>query len=346
MVLELNLKSLSAKIKGRVGDGSGDIGDVSGDSSPENSSGAARPQRRKSDIVSALAGETSISHSDLKPYLPTELIGGSIPFIPGMEDEAVWNAASQACATEKVHYTYTVEANKIWYLACPSSALASSPDSWCPLAAALPGNSEYWDRETVYMYEQEGVAAALRWDHETNRLQIYLGASRTILPRIQSMEANFVTINPQVAQVVPWKNRQLMSEKLSRAAARMLLISGIVVSLALLSFMGGQYIMLGFIDRKLENVKNASESASLDIMMKASQSTQSEVLKGIIRLQELLDDLSKIDGTLVKYQVKQGGALEWEALVPAAYSTGVMSVRGQAQPGIEPDGRIRLKGTQ
>lgn len=63
-----------------------------------------------------------------------------------------------------------------------------------------------------------------------------------------------------------------------------------------------------------------------------------------MRIQTLLDDLGKIDGTLVKFEVK-GGKLEWQALVPAAYSTGVMSVRGQAQPGIEKDGRIRIKGT-
>ncbi len=335
----LDLKNLSGKIKkGAPGAGSELLSDPV---APD-----PKQARLKPGLASRISGEADLFVADLKPYLPSELIGGSIPFIAGTEEEAVWNAASQACATEKVHYVYTVEDNKIWYLACPSSALASSPDSWCPLAAALPGNSEYWDRETVYMYEQEGIAAALRWDHETNRLQIYLGASRTILPRIQSMEANFVTINPQVAQIVPWRNRQLMTERLSRATARMLLVSGVLTSIVLLTIMGAQYVMTTLVDRKLESVREASENASMDIMMKAGQSTQSEVLKGIIRLQELLDDLSKIDGTLVKYQVKQGGAVEWEALVAAAYSTGVMSVRGAAQPGIEPDGRIRIKGTQ
>ena len=69
-----------------------------------------------------------------------------------------------------------------------------------------------------------------------------------------------------------------------------------------------------------------------------------QISKNLVRIQTLLDDLGKIDGTLVKFEVKSG-KLEWQALVPAAYSTGVMSVRGQAQPGIEKDGRIRIKGT-
>ena len=97
------------------------------------------------------AAGSSLRTEDLVPYLPPDIIGGSVPHVLGSEDEAVWNAASQACGTEKVHYTYTVENKRCWYLAAPSTSFASNPDSWCPLAAALPGNSEYWDKETVYI---------------------------------------------------------------------------------------------------------------------------------------------------------------------------------------------------
>ena len=151
---------------------------------PEQGKAASRPNL-KPGMAEYIAGETREFKIALKPYLPSDLVGGSLPHIPGTEDEAVWNAASQACSTEKVHYCYSVDQNRIWYLACPSSSLASNPDSWCPLGAALPGNSEYWDRQTVYIYEQEGAASALRWDPETGRMQVFLGAARTLLPRIQ-----------------------------------------------------------------------------------------------------------------------------------------------------------------
>lgn len=124
--------------------------DLKGKVSEELKTGAGIA-RRTPGIPDYLAGETDSYNKPLKPYLPQEIIGGSIPHIPGTEEEAVWNAASQACSTEKVHYAYTVEGNRVWYLACPSSALASAPHSWCPLLAALPGGSEYWDRETVYI---------------------------------------------------------------------------------------------------------------------------------------------------------------------------------------------------
>lgn len=317
-----------------------------GHDSENISAAAARPEEQKKPkpgFSDKISGEEKFYIENLSPFLPSELIGGGIPYVPGTEDEAVWNAASQACATEKVHYVYTVEGDRVWYLACPSTSLASAPDTWCPLAAALPGNSEFWDKQSVYIYEKDGLAAALRWDQETGRLQVFFGAARTILPRIQSMEANFITINPLIANIVPWKNRQLRSEQLARGAARILVISGILVNLAIIGFMAVQYIMINFLDRNLDKVRVESENASMQLLTKATEMSQNDLLKHTVRVQQLLDDLAKIDGTLVRYEVNKGN-LEWEALVPAAYSTGVMSVRGVAQPGIEEDGRIRIKG--
>lgn len=291
-----------------------------------------------------LAGEAGAFKAALSPYLPMEMIGGSVPHIPGVEDETVWNAASQALGTERVHFCYTIDEKKLWYLACPSSALASAPDSWCPLAAALPGNSEYWDRETVYLYEQEGIASALRWDGETGRMQVFLGASRTILPRVQSMDANFVTINPSVATSVPWKNKALMTEKLSRASARMLLLAGLAVNALAIVVLIFEFLTVGFVQRNLNKVETNTQKASQDLMMSAYKAMQSDTIRHMVRIQELLDGLRKIDGTLVRYELK-GGKLEWEALVPAAYQQGAGPIKGAVQPGLEKDGRVRIKGT-
>lgn len=300
--------------------------------------------RLKPGLVDKLAGETGSFRTTLTPYLPMEMIGGAIPHIPGVEDESVWNAASQALGTERVHFCYVADDKKLWYLACPSSALASSPDSWCPLAAALPGNSEYWDRETVYLYEQEGVASALRWDPETGRMQVFLGAARTILPRVQSMDANFVTVNPAVATIVPWKNRTLMTEKLSRAAARILLFTGLAVNALAIAILIFEFFAVGFVQRNLDKVEANTQKASEDLMMTAYKAMQSDTIRHMVRVQELLDNLRKIDGTLVRYEVK-GGKVEWEALVPAAYQQGTGPVKGAVQPGLEKDGRVRIKGT-
>ncbi|MBP7722481.1 MAG: hypothetical protein KA155_08085 [Alphaproteobacteria bacterium] len=301
-------------------------------------SGMSRPRPGMSDF---LAGEAKDFVSELYPYLPFELIGGSVPHIPGTEEEAVWNAAAQACSTEKVHFCYSVDSGKVWYLACPSMALASNPHSWCPLAAALPGNSEYWDHETVYLYEQEGIASALRWDPETGRMQVFLGASRTILPRVQSMDANFVTINPEVADIVPWRNKQLKTEKLSRATARMLLFSGMLVAFIAALVLVFNLIGAGLTQRDLTTVQQETEAASNELMLKAHSAMQSDTIKHIVRIQELLDALAAKDGTLVRYEVK-GGKVEWEALVPKAFAAEF----GQPTKIDEKDGRIRIKNSK
>jgi hypothetical protein len=311
---------------------------------PERRSEGGVATRLRPGLADYIAGEAAGFKSVLEPYLPQELIGGAIPHIPGSEEEAVWNAASQACGTEKVHYCYSADGGRLWYLACPSSALASAPDTWCPLAAALPGKSEFWDKETVYLYEQEGVASAMRWDPDTGRMQVFLGAARTLLPRMQSMDANFVTVNAELAEVVPWKNRQIATEKLSRAASMALLYVGIEITGLLFVFLVFQFILTNTTIRSLDKVEADTQTASQQLMVNAYNALQSDSIKHMVRIQEMLDELAKIDGTLVKYNV-EGGALTWEVLVPPAYGQGVGTIQGQVQPGLESDGRVRIKGT-
>ncbi len=316
----------------------------------EVKAGNARPVsegavRLKPGLADHIAGEVADFKENLSPYLPQELVGGSIPQVPGTEDEAIWNAASQACGTERVHYCYTVEEGRCWYLASPSSSLASNPDSWCPIAAALPGNSEYWDRETVYLYEQEGMASALRWDPETGRMQVFTGAARTLLPRIQSMDANFVTINPDVAQQVPWRNRALRTEKLSRATARALLGIALVINLVAALILLFQFAYTNMVKRDLEKVQARTEEASQKLMANAYDALQSDTIRHMVRIQELLDALQVIDGTLLRYEVKKKD-VEWEALVPQAFGTCTGALRGckPVTDSVEKDGRVRLIG--
>lgn len=299
--------------------------------------GVSRVQPGLADFA---AGEVKEFASGLSPYLPSELIGGTIPHISGSEMESVWNAASQACGTEKVHFCYSVHEGRIWYLACPSSALSSNPDSWCPLAAALPGNSEYWDKETVYLYEQEGVASALRWDPETGRMQVFLGAARTILPRVQSMEANFVTIKPEAAQIVPWRNMNLRTEKLVRGTMRLLVLSGLGTGLIALIVLVINFISINLIDRQLIQAQQQTEASSNELMINAYNAMQSDTIKHMVRIQNILDSLAKVDGTLVRYEVKDGKT-EWEALVPPAFAADYGTPKG-----LEKDGRARIKNNR
>ncbi len=285
----------------------------------ENPTEAPRQKGVKPGIADILAGEAGDFKKNIQPYLPGELIGGSIPHVYGTEDEAVWNAASQACGTERVHYVYSVDGGRIWYLACPSSSLSSNPDSWCPLAAALPGNSEHWDKETVYLYEQEGMASALRWDPETGRMQVFLGATRTILPRMQSMDANFVTINPESASIALWRNRMLHTEKLSRAVIRVLILMGMGVNAVAMFVLFFSVLSVAFIHGNLNKIKEETDQAAFKLMENAAEVMQSDTIRHMARVQNLLDNLAQANGYLVRYEVS-GKRTDWNAVVPTALS--------------------------
>jgi hypothetical protein len=284
------------------------------------------------------------ANPDIVPtFLPIELVGGSVPYIAGMEDETVWHAASQACATNSVCYAFTVFEGRCWYLAAPASAMANNPDSWCPLTAALPGNSEFWDTEAIYIYEQDGVAAALRWDPETHKMQVFDGPSRTILPHVQSLEANFVAIDPTRATVVPWINRNLREEQLMRSAIKWLLLSGLGVALTTVVYLVFLQLTTMWLRPSLAEAQSASAQATQQLMLTASRAAQSDSDKYLIRLQELLLIMQNVEGTLTKFEVKEG-KITWEALIPPAVSGADLNQMGARTVGTQPDGRILING--
>lgn len=295
------------------------------------------------DMSDAFSNVFEAQIGELSPYLPKdELVGGSVPYVPGTEDETVWNAASQACATERVHYTYTIEGKRVWYLATPSSALASNADSWCPLAAALPGNSEYWDKDTVYIYEQEGTASALRWDGETGRMQVYLGASRILLPRIQSMDTNFVTINHDMAKKVTWKSRSLNREKMSRLLMKSLFIIASFITVG--SFVMWIFSFMGSVmtEPDLKEARKVSVDAANNLMIEAVNAYQNNTDKHLARIIELLNETGSFGGILTKYEILKDGNVEWFALIPSAVTPGQINAKAIGSEG----DRVKIRGTK
>jgi hypothetical protein len=97
------------------------------------------------------------------------------------------------------------------------------------------------------------------------------------------------------------------------------------------------YIAINFTERNLASVQSQTVAASNDLMLNAYNAMQSDTIRHMVRIQEILDELAKVDGTLVKYNVS-GGNATIEALVPPAFA------QDFGRPlGLERDGRVRVQ---
>jgi hypothetical protein len=100
--------------------------------------------------------------------------------------------------------------------------------------------------------------------------------------------------------------------------ARTLLFIGLGINFLAILILIFQVLATNFIRRDLASVHRQTEEASNQLVMDAYKALQSDAIRHMVRIQELLDALTKIDGTLVKYEVDKG-KVNWEALVPASF---------------------------
>jgi len=124
----------------------------------------------------------------------------------------------------------------------------------------------------------------------------------------------------------------------------MLLYTGLIVTFTAIFVIIFQYTITNFVKRDLAKVKRDTERLSSDLMLKAYNALQSDTIRHMVRIQELLDLLAKVDGTLVKYEVNKG-KVTWEALVPQSM-TGVPGLNATVDDKLHKDGRARIKGTR
>ncbi len=116
------------------------------------------------------------------------------------------------------------------------------------------------------------------------------------------------------------------------------------MNIILVSFLAFQYIITNTIQGDLTEVKKKTDIASRQLMLNAHAALQSDTIKHMVRIQELLEELHAIDGTLVKYEVKGKSAGRWEALVPQAFDQKQIGGSRIEAVGIEADKRVRVRG--
>ena len=104
-----------------------------------------------------------------------------------------------------------------------------------------------------------------------------------------------------------------------------------------------QFVLSNTVKRDLVKVKLNTDRAAQQLTLQAYNALQSDTIKHMVRIQELLDELRTLGGTLVKYDVKDKQVV-WEAVVPQAYTRNVGGVKTDVIPPLEKDGRARVRG--
>lgn len=255
-------------------------------------------------------------------YFPSELIGGTCPRIAGEEEEIVWNAAAEACDTERIHVVWHSVENKIWYLAVRSSELASHAATWCPFASLLPGMKEAPPPPVCYTHYSDETATMMAVTAES--LQIYRGttlvvrakAERTArelgnVPVIELVPDRILQLTP-----VPWYSVSLFEDRARRILAALAAFTAIVF--ATLSFFVWLLASMSLITARhdLSEAQARTRDKMMQLMGTVEHLRASPMREQLAKFSDLNDGLLAVNGFLQVYEIKDGKT-RWRAVLPA-----------------------------
>lgn len=297
-MLEQNAAAAEHSVGGRGDDG------ASGDNS--------------SSILRAMGGPVGYIGES---YFPAELIGGTCPRVPGEEEEIVWNAAAEACDTERVHVVWQCLDNRIWYLAVRSADLASHPNSWCPLTAFLPGTKGVAEPPVCYTYFGEEVAILMAVS--TDGLQLFRGTAPVVRAKAERMsremgQAPVVNLDlDRIEQLtpIPWYSLSLFEDRARRVLATLSVLAA--VAICALSFMVWFLASMSQMAARhdLEAAQQRTQEKSMALMTMAEGARSSPLRDQVTRFLNVNDGLLALNGVMQVYEVKDGKA-RWRAIVP------------------------------
>lgn len=282
------------------------------------SPGAKAPPSTASSLMRVLTGGIGMLG---EYYFPSELIGGTCPRIVGEEEQIVWNAAAEACDTERVHVVWQSVENKIWYLAVRSSELASDGGTWCPFASLLPGMKDAAPLPVCYTYYSDETATMMVLTHDG--LQIYRGtilvvrakAERTSrelgnVPIIDLVPDRILQLTP-----VPWYSLSLFEERARRLLAAFAVLTAIgLITLSFFVWLLASMSLLSA-QHSLKDAQDRTRDKTMELMGTVEHLRASPMREQLAKFTELNDGLIAVNGYLEVYEIKDGKT-RWRAIIP------------------------------
>lgn len=267
-------------------------------------------------------------------YFPPDVVGGVCPRVVGEEETIVWNAAAEACDSERVHIVWQAVGQSIWYLAVRSSDLASHTRSWCPLAALLPTKEDIANLPVCYTYFGDELAVLMVVGAE--ELHIFRGTAPVIRAKSERVvrehgeRAHVVNIDPfRIGQMtpVPWYSVSLFEDRARRVlATASIFISLSVVGLAFVVWLLASLAMISS-RHDLASINERTQKKVVALMQNAQNMRASPLREQIENFLKVNEGLLSLNGFLTVYNVKEK-VVRWKALVPPSATADRITAMG------------------
>lgn len=268
------------------------------------------------------AGALSTADEALQTfYFPPEMIGGSCPVVKGDEQSIAWQAAAEACASERIHFVWRVHGDRVWYLAIRSEDLASHPKSWCPFACLLPGAPDSEEAPVIYTYYSDEAATLMAIDHES--MQIIRGTSSVIKAKAERLSremgnAPILDLIPDkiiTLKAISWESMSLLENRARRFMGFASVIAAIIVTIfSVFVWFMASVTQLAY-RSDLKELQTRTAASVLQLQQTAMILRTSDMREQVANFNKLNENLINAQGWLKLYLLKEN-KVKWWGIVP------------------------------
>lgn len=261
------------------------------------------------------------------------MVAGSFPLGEGVDPaETVRMTAQEVLHAQDVHLRFSIEGDHVFYIACNSRSLASSPKFSTALAAALPGHVDHKGDGCYFLVLPPNNAATIV--RRGNTFKLFSNFSETVLescaaedlPRFDVAESSAETLDSQT-----WVYRQLSNRISTLSSVASLAVTGVCLLILL-----GSNAASGYLSKAHE--ASAAETAGKANSLIETTSMVQPLLNQLNRIQSLGYASVSSGGWIDGYNYKKGSGERFVVSLPswvtqeAVRAVGA-GVKTEAQPG-------------
>lgn len=282
------------------------------------------------------AGALSTADEALQTfYFPPEMIGGSCPAVKGDEQALAWQAAAEACASERIHFVWRVFEDRVWYLAIRSEDLASHTKSWCPFACLLPGAPDSMGAPIIYTYYSDEAATLMAVDRES--MQIIRGTSSVIKAKAERLSREMG--NAEIFDLIPdriitlkaveWESLSLLENRARRFMGFASVIAAIIVTIfSVFVWFMASVTQLAY-RSDLKDLQTRTAASLLQLQQTAMVLRTSDMREQVANFNKLNESLINAQGWLKLYMLKDNNVKWWGVVPENLTSNRIQELGGQ-----------------